>query len=343
MRSSLPGHTGTIVLVAYRSNAVIIDHRLQYQAMKTITSTVQLLIVLLASAKAFVPSRFAVHPTTNQQQFDTPSVRIAAPFGIQSRQPCGSLLFMGWGPEPIWSAAEVKTNEAANQSGKCVSLKVVVPPSAAEEYTIPGQYVQFRLNEDTKPLFLAIASAPSKENAEFEFLIKKTDDNGWITNAPAGTKVEISQVLGGGFPMKDNLEGFKYDFPTQNILLFSAGSGIAPIKAAMESGQLNVAATGGGGRTARLYYGVQTADDLCFVSKFPEWESLGFQIVPVLSQPSPEWNGRTGYVQNCLEEDGVPIPRNSGALLCGQKGMAESVKAILTQAGVFEGRVLTNF
>ncbi len=106
---------------------------------------------------------------------------------------------------------------------------------------------------------------------------------------------------------------------------------------------MNVANAGTGGRTARLYYGVQTAEDLCFVDKFPEWENLGFQVVPVLSQPSTEWNGRTGYVQNCLEEDGVPIPRNSGALLCGMKGMAESVKDILTKAGVFEGRILTNF
>jgi hypothetical protein len=40
---------------------------------------------------------------------------------------------------------------------------------------------------------------------------------------------------------------------------------------------------------------------------------------------------------------GVPVPRNSGALLCGQKGMAEAVTEILTKAGVFEGRVLTNF
>lgn len=109
-------------------------------------------------------------------------------------------------------------------------------------------------------------------------------------------------------------------------------------------GLLGVAAGESGGRTARLYYGVQAPEDLCFVDKFPEWESLGFQVVPVLSQP-PEggWNGRTGYVQNCLEEDGVPIPRNSGALLCGQKGMAESVKDLLTKAGVFEGRILTNF
>jgi len=305
------------------------------------------LLALVSGANAFVaprhvPTTFVAPPSTSHSGRETSSL-IVSPFTQpKKRYPCG-VLFMGWGPEPVWSTAQVKTNQAANQSAKSVTITVSVPPETAAEYKIPGQYVQFRLNEATKPLFLAISSPPNAENAEFEFLIKKTPDNGWITDAAPGTQVEISQVLGGGFPMQENLEGFKYDFPTQNVLLFGVGSGIAPIKAAMESGQLNVASAGSGGRTARLYYGVQTTEDLCFVDKFPEWESMGFQVVPVLSQPSPEWNGRTGYVQNCLEEDGVPIPRNSGALLCGMKGMAESVKTILTKAGVFEGRILTNF
>jgi hypothetical protein len=172
-------------------------------------------------------------PTAFVQQkskaFNTPVVDVSL------RKQC--VLFMGWGPDPVWSSSEVKTNEAANQSGKSVSITIAITPETAQEYKTPGQYVQVRLNEDTKPLFLAISGAPDAENAEFEFLIKGTDDNGWITTAAAGTTVEVSQVLGGGFPMDENLEGFKYDFPAQNVLLFGVGSGIAPIKAAMESGE----------------------------------------------------------------------------------------------------------
>lgn len=209
--------------------------------MKTSTATAQLVLFLAASAQAFVSPRQA--PTAFVVPANKPGVCYHPIGSVQrlvsgnsnQRQQCG-VLFMGWGPDPVWSAAEVKTGEAANQSGKSVTITVSVPSETAQEYKIPGQYVQFRLNEDTKPLFLAISSVPDAENAEFEFLIKKTDDNGWITGATPGTKVEVSQVLGGGFPMQDNLEGFKYDFPTQNILLFGAGSGIAPIKAAMESG-----------------------------------------------------------------------------------------------------------
>jgi len=297
--------------------------------------------MMVSTSDAFVSPMTKTTALLSQQQQQQPQYAPVLLPSVPRRTP--SVLFMGWGPEPVWSSAKVTANEKACQSGSCVTVKVDVPPETAQEYSVPGQYVQLRLNEDTKPLFLAIASPPNKENASFEFLIKKTDGNEWITSASAGTTVEMSQVLGGGFPMAENLEGFKYDFPTQNVLLFATGSGIAPIRAAMESGQLNVAGSSTGGRTARLYYGVQNPDELCFVDQFGAWEQQGFQIVPVLSQPPADWEGRTGYVQAALEEDGVPIPRNSGALLCGMKGMAESVKDILLKAGVFEGRVLTNF
>lgn len=155
--------------------------------------------------------------------------------------------------------------------------------------------------------------------------------------------------MGSGFPIRENLEGFKYDFPTQNLLLFATGSGIAPIRSAIESNQLNIAKMNSGGRTCTLYYGVRTPDDMPYVSKFPEWEAMGVQVVPVVSQPDlpcvsgAVWNGRTGYVQNALEEDGVAIPRNSGALLCGVNGMCDSVRSMLLDSGVFEGRIMKNF
>jgi hypothetical protein len=196
--------------------------------------TALLALCLGVSVHAFVtPTQHHNAPTafvstkSKQQQY--------APVVRQNNR---CVLYMGWGPDPVWSSAAIKSNDAANQSGKSVSITVSVPPETAAGYKVPGQYVQFRLNEECKPLFLAVASPPDAENAVFEFLIKKTDDNEWITSAAAGDKMEVSQVLGGGFPMAENLEGIvKYDFPCQNVLLFGAGSGIAPIKAAMESGE----------------------------------------------------------------------------------------------------------
>lgn len=286
---------------------------------------------------------------------------------------------MGWGPDPIWSTGTVESNIQACPSGSCVSIKMKVEDGSGFIY--PGQYVQVKVagDDEAQPAFLAIASAPTGEipkpdppkkkgkaaqadadaaagpepapaaPATWEFLVKKTDNNDWITSAAAGSTYDVSQVMGGGFPVAENIDGFKYDFPTQNLLLFATGSGISPIRSAIESEQLGISTGDEGGRTCTLYYGVRTVDDMPYVSKFPEWEALGVQVVPVVSQPDvvcesgAVWGGRTGYVQNALEEDGVAIPRNSGALMCGVKGMCESVKSMLEDAGVFEGRVLTNF
>ena len=329
--------------------------------------------LLVSAATAFAPpsSSVVTRQTTGVPTLVTKSYDINN--NVASRNNFRPL-FMGWGPDPIWSAAAVERNIQACPSGSCISLKLNVDDGT--EFMYPGQYVQVKPSGDTdvNPVFLAIASAPTgtppkptppgkkkkaKDEADaaagpeastplpgtWEFLIKKTDNNDWLTNIQPGQSLDVSQVMGGGFPCQENLEGFKYDFPTQNVLLFATGSGIAPIRSAIESKQLNIS----GGRTCTLYYGVRTPDDMPYVSKFAQWEELGVQVVPVISQPDlpcesgAVWQGRTGYVQNALEEDGVPIPRNSGALLCGVKGMCESVKSTLLDSGMFEGRILFNF
>lgn len=300
--------------------------------MRFLTPLMSLVVIAAPLVQAFAPTyRSAV--SIDARQSSAPSSRS---FFVNNKR---HVLFMGWGPDPVWSDATVATNQAACPSGACVTILMNVPAETAASYTVPGQYVQVRLGDnDEKPLFLAIASPPNtaNENAVFEFLIKKTDTNEWMTALTAGAVVQVSQVLGNGYNT-DSLDGFQYDFPTQTVLLFAAGSGIAPIKAAAESGIL------GNGRKARLYYGERTAADLCFVELFSEWEAAGIQVVPVLSQPADDWEGRTGYVQAALAEDGIPIPRNSGALLCGMKGMTEAVKDMLLKAGVFDGRILFNF
>jgi len=316
-----------------------------------------LAVLATVASSSWKVEAFAVGSTTSSplaRYHDVP--RPAFVSSVQQKRSSGTVIYMGWGPDPIWSKCAVTSNAPACPSSSCVCISVKMPDDVAAEYKVAGQYVQVRPegDDDAKPIFLAIASPPTASADEaagpssttFEFLIKKTENNDWITNIPPSTCVDVSQVLGNGFPTAENMEGFKYDFPTQNVLFFATGSGIAPIRAAIESGQMGVNPPGQGGRTARLYYGVSTPEDMPYADKFAQWELAGFEIVPVVSRPEEtgaEWFGRTGYVQNALEEDGVAVPRNSAALLCGVKGMTESVKDLLSNAGVFEGRIMTNF
>jgi NAD(P)H-flavin reductase len=181
------------------------------------------------------------------------------------------------------------------------------------------------------------------------FLVKETETNSFLTAAAAGDAIELSLPQGKGFQIAENFDGYKYDFPVTNVLLMATGSGIAPIAAAIESGILGLKSTAFNSlyaREATLYLGARTPEHIPFRSRFDSWSALGVNVVPVLSKPetsSTKWTGRTGYIQDALTKDTVRVPRNCGALLCGQRSMTDDVKSLLMTSGVFEGRILLNF
>jgi len=116
----------------------------------------------------------------------------------------------------------------------------------AAGYTAPGQYCQFRVGEDSKPAFIAIASAPGQP---VELLVKAqggTSDQ--LCRLRAGDRLECSPVMGGGFPLD---QAPPADFDT--LLLFATGSGISPVRACIESGALRAAER----QAVKLYYGVR--------------------------------------------------------------------------------------
>lgn len=238
----------------------------------------------------------------------------------------------GWGPDPIWTANEVATIEDAAQGLKAITI--MPPDDVAAGFLIPGQYVQIRAPGAEKAGFFAIASAPGADGA-FQFLIKEqppsdwSPGTGWLTGASSGAALEMSQVMGSGFRVAEQLDG------VDSVLLFAAGSGISPIRSVIESDVLK-------GRSMSLYYGAQTPAQMAYQDKFAQWESLGVSVTPVISQPGDsEWAGATGYVQDVAKAAGVPA--SCAMLMCGMKGMAEGVKALASDSGVPPEKVLANF
>nr|GMD15364.1 fruit protein pKIWI502 [Ipomoea batatas] len=74
----------------------------------------------------------------------------------------------------------------------------------------------------------------------------------------------------------------------------------------------------------RLYYGARNLDRMAYQDRFKNWESSGVEIVPVLSQPDDSWTGESGYVQAAFAKaKKLFTPQSTGAVLCGQKQMAE--------------------
>lgn len=201
-------------------------------------------------------------------------------------------------------------------------INVQVSPNVAAAYKYPGQYVQIKVGEN-KPGFYAIASPPDGRDV-FTFLVKETENNKWFTKLGGGDIIDLSFPQGKGFQIEEYFNSYRFDFPTTNIYLIATGSGLAPIAAAIESQSLGLMGIPKnsffGARKATLYVGARSQDRLPLQNKYSEWAKLGVDVVPVLSSPDNSgWKGKTGYVQNALGADSVKVPRNSGALLCGQR------------------------
>ena len=245
--------------------------------------------------------------------------------------------------EPAFSKVKIISNEPAVKAASPNLRKIKVDLGAlAESYTTAGQYCQIRENDGGKAGFYALASPPNAGSSEVEFLIKEAESNAWLCKAASGSAIQATGAAGSGFRVEENFDSYKFDFPVQNILLFAAGTGIAPIKAAIESKSLRLDE----GRTCKLYYGAKGVDTMAYKELFEEWEELGVEVVPCFSQGDAAGEiagSKTGYVQHALEEDGVPLPRNNGVLMCGMKGMTEAVRGILSDAGVIGDRILLNF
>ena len=85
-------------------------------------------------ACAFAPVQPALLARPAAMATTTPAVAIRS-----APKTSRHVLFMGWGPEPIWSTATVTDKADACNSGRSVLVKVQVSPDTAAEYKIPGR------------------------------------------------------------------------------------------------------------------------------------------------------------------------------------------------------------
>lgn len=262
----------------------------------------------------------------------------------------------------IWKAAEIVSSRPACPSGKSTLIEIQVDQETLQEYTTPGQFVQLRPNDDTTdPIFLAISSAPSfgkTDESTLQFLIKMSPRLPWLPETLVqGVTVKISPVMGSGFPLSQLLS--KVDADTEakadadadakadadavasTVILAAAGSGIAPLKACIESGML-VQRQQSQVQTI-LYYGEWTEEDLCFTDLYDGWKvDHGVDMKRVLSR-APDTQG---YIQKVLSNDGLVNnafdAKSIWAVLCGMDDMVDCCTQVLRDAGVDKDRILLN-
>jgi sulfhydrogenase subunit gamma (sulfur reductase) len=211
------------------------------------------------------------------------------------------------------------------------ALRVGLGPLSAS-HAAPGQVVKLRA--PSGEAYFALASAPSPDGSA-DLLVKRGGKiaDEIILAASPGARIETSAPFGKGFPMAQ-AEG-------RDLLLFAAGSGIAPIRALLQ----HVVSHRNRFRRATLFYGQRRGADFAYRGEHLDWERHGIRVVLCPSSADEAWPGVRGRVQEVARALllGGSDPTGSEAYVCGMTAMVNEVKATLAEAGVTPDRVHLNF
>lgn len=197
-----------------------------------------------------------------------------------------------------------------------------------QSFTTPGQYAAIRLRGTKESLF-AMSSCPQDD--VWSFLVKRGSPlTDLLVKLKPGATAEISPAQG---------MGFKMEFcRRKNVLLFAAGTGIAPLRSAL----LWMIEKRKNYRDITLFYGARNPDEFAYTHEFPSWEKKGIEIVQTISnQKNPLWKGLFGHVHHHIADS--LKTENTVALVCGMKGMIRQVADRLISLGLPQKNILTNY
>ena len=114
------------------------------------------------------------------------------------------------------------------------------------------------------------------------------------------------------------------------IIFMAGGTGFAPIK-----GQMEHAMYIGDKRPMTLYWGVRSERDLYQEALVNQWvaEHDNVSFIPVLSEPSQDWQGRTGFVHEAVVAD-HPDMSGFDVYMAGPPVMVNAGREAFEKAGL---------
>lgn len=195
-----------------------------------------------------------------------------------------------------------------------------------ERHQSPGQYALMGWKRDELTP-MALASVPQER--PLEVLVGSSTDEEQAALLAREGPLWASDPQGRGFPL-EQARG-------RPLLLFAGGSAIGALRAVIETLVPRRAAYG----PTTLYYGVRSAELLCFTARFAHWRAHDVEVVPVTSR-DPSFAGQRGYVQGALP-DSLERAAETVAFVCGRPEMESEVAAALVERGVDAARIYKNW
>jgi CDP-4-dehydro-6-deoxyglucose reductase len=198
---------------------------------------------------------------------------------------------------------------------------------------VAGQYAEVATASINKPRSYSFAKAPENESDRevtfFVRLVPGGEFTEWLfAEDRSGEPVEVTGPYG-SFWLRPG---------DSRIVCVAGGSGMAPIKAMLES-----AINEGVGREVLFLFGARTQKDLYCLDIMEQmqrdWKGK-FEFVPVLSEEAEDsgWEGARGFVTDYLRQayidTGLVDMSESQGYLCGPPPMIDAAIDVMVTAGM---------
>ncbi len=187
---------------------------------------------------------------------------------------------------------------------------------------VPGQWVSFEETVNGESITRAYSIASPPGGNRFELCLNRVENgrlSPYLFSMHPGDTVEMRGPFG----------TFLFRDPPCDSLLVATGTGIAPFRAMLQSRLATHQS-----QQITLLFGVRREESLLYRAEFEELarEHASFRFWPTLTRPGPDWKGRTGRVQQHLDEALGPR-RDIDVYICGLHQMVDEVRAQLRSMG----------
>jgi CDP-4-dehydro-6-deoxyglucose reductase len=205
-------------------------------------------------------------------------------------------------------------------------LKVMLrlPPTADFDF-IPGQYIDVIGPNGIRRSYSLANGGSSEKTLELHIrsVANGALSNYWFNQAKLNDLLRLNGPLG---------TFFLRETAGIDLIFLATGTGIAPIKAILES-MTNLSDTQTPKSLTVLWGGRQSRDFYIDVAGIPGKH----HYLQVQSRPHKDWAGATGYVQDVLIRS-APDLKNAAVYACGSEAMIHSARSRLVEDGLAPNR-----
>ncbi len=190
----------------------------------------------------------------------------------------------------------------------------------------PGQFMIVTIRSDGKELVHPFSISSSPTDGDFIEFTKKLTANEY--------SMRLRAMKSGDWTRVDGPYGsFTCECEYGRILFLAGGIGITPFYSIIKY------CTDKGLPTSLvLIYGCRSENEVAFKKELEDLQvkNPNFRLIPVLSEPSPSWSGKAGFVTADLIKQEVPDFKDRIFYACGPPAMITAMQKVVAALGMAE-------